>query len=105
MGWIYLLLAGAAEIGWMVALKFSDGFSRLLPSIVAVVALALSFAFIAPALRTIPMGTAYAIWTGIGAAGIAIVGILFFDEPATLLRMTCIALVVVGIVGLMLTAA
>ncbi|MBI3453137.1 MAG: multidrug efflux SMR transporter [Rhodospirillales bacterium] len=105
MAWIYLLLAGVAEIGWMVGLKFSGGFARLWWSVATVVCMAISLGFLALAVRAIPMGTAYAIWTGVGAAGIALVGIFFFDEPGTLLRLACIGLIVAGMVGLRLASA
>jgi quaternary ammonium compound-resistance protein SugE len=100
MAWVWLSLAGIAEIGWMVGLKFSDGFTRLAWSAGTLAAMGLSLLFLSFAIRTIPMGTAYAIWTGIGAAGIAIIGMMYFDEPRTLLRIICIGLVVAGIVGL-----
>lgn len=104
IAWVYLLLAGAAEIGWMVALKFSQGFTRLGPSIVTVASLGLSMVFLSLAIRAIPLGTAYAIWTGIGAAGIAVIGMAFFGEPRTALRIACIGLIIVGIVGLKATS-
>lgn len=104
MAWVYLLLAGAAEIGWMVALKFSDGFSRFWPSAATVGSMLLSLFLISFAIRAIPMGTAYAIWTGIGAVGIATIGMLFFHEPVTLLRVFCIGLVVAGMIGLKLSS-
>lgn len=104
MAWVYLLLAGLLEIAWMAGMKLSDGFSRLLPSAVTVLALVGSFVLLLLAIRTIPMGTAYAVWTGVGAAGAAVVGILCFDEPADLARLACVAVVVAGVVGLKLTA-
>lgn len=104
MAWIWLAIAGAAEIAWMIGLKFSDGFTRLGWSAATLIAMAVSIAFLSLALRAIPMGTAYAVWTGIGAAGIAVVGMLFFGEPRTALRLLCIALIVAGIVGLKLAA-
>ncbi len=98
--WLILLAAGLLEIVWATGLRFTDGFSRLLPT-VAVLALAwASFYLLALAMREIPMGTAYAIWTGIGATGVAILGILWFKEPASLVRLGFIAMIVVGIVGL-----
>ncbi len=100
MAWIWLLLAGAAEIAWMVMLRFSDGFTRLAWSAATLAAMGLSLFFISFAIRTIPMGTAYAVWTGIGAAGIAAVGMLFFGEPRTALRVACIGFIVAGILGL-----
>jgi quaternary ammonium compound-resistance protein SugE len=105
MAWLYLALAGAAEVVWMVTLKFSDGFSRLWPSIATVATMAVSMALLSLALRDIPMGSAYAIWTGIGAVGIAAIGIVFFDEPRTALRLACIGLIVAGMLGLKLSGA
>lgn len=102
MAWVWLAVAGAAEIAWMIGLKFSDGFTRLAWSAATLAAMAVSIAFLSLALRVIPMGTAYAVWTGIGAAGIAVVGMIFFGEPRTALRLLCIALIVAGIVGLKL---
>ena len=104
MAWVYLLLAGLLEIAWMAGMKYSDGFSRLVPSVLTVAALVGSFILLLFAIRTIPMGTAYAVWTGVGAAGAAIVGILHFDEPADLARLLCVAVVVAGVVGLKLTS-
>jgi quaternary ammonium compound-resistance protein SugE len=102
MHWIYLFLAGVLEIVWAVGLKYSDGFSKPVPSVITGVALVASMLFLALALRTIPVGTGYAIWTGIGAVGTAILGIVLFAEPATAARLGCIGLIVAGIVGLKL---
>ena len=102
MAWILLLVAGLFEVGWAVGLKFADGFSRLVPSIWTVASMALSLYLLALALKTLPLGTAYAVWTGIGAVGTAILGILLFGEPATALRILSIGLIVAGIVGLRL---
>jgi quaternary ammonium compound-resistance protein SugE len=102
MHWIYLFLAGVLEIVWAVGLKYSDGFSKPVPSVITGVALVVSMLFLALALRTIPVGTGYAIWTGIGAVGTAILGIVLFAEPATAARLGCIGLIVAGIVGLKL---
>ena len=104
-GWFALLLAGLLEIGWALGLKYSDGLTRFWPSVAMLVAIALSFALLAVALRSIPFGTAYALWTGIGAAGTVIVGMTAFDEPADLFRVTCLALIIAGIVGLKLATA
>jgi quaternary ammonium compound-resistance protein SugE len=104
MAWIWLLLAGLAEIGWMVAMKFSDGFTRIGWAAVTVVLMGISVLLTSFAVRVIPMGTAYAVWTGIGAAGIALVGMLYFGEPRTALRIACIFLIVAGIVGLRIAA-
>jgi len=100
MAWLYLLLAGMFEVGWAIGLKYTEGFSRLLPSLLTIAAMALSLALLGVALRDLPVGTAYAVWTGIGAVGTAALGIYLFSEPATLMRLGCIGLIVVGIVGL-----
>jgi len=105
MAWIWLLLAGAAEIAWMVELKLSHGLTRLGWAAATLATMGLSLVFMSFATRDIPMGTAYAVWTGIGAAGIAMVGMLFFGEPRTLLRVACIGCIVAGIAGLRLAAS
>ena len=105
MAWIVLLAAGLFEIVWAVALKYSDGFSKLIPSIVFGVSAWLSFACLSYALKTLPVGTSYAIWTGIGAVGIAVFGIVWLGEPAGAVRLICIALIVLGILGLKFSAA
>lgn len=100
--WLCLLLAGALEVVWALGLKQSDGFTRLWPSLGTLMAIALSFALMSVALRTVPFGTAYAVWTGIGAVGTVILGISMFGEPADFARLMCIGLIVAGIVGLKL---
>jgi len=105
MAWVVLFCAGLFEIGWAVGLKYTEGFTRLGPSIATGVSLAASMWLLSMALRTLPLGTAYAIWTGIGTVGTAILGILLFREPATVLRLLCIALIVAGILGLKLASA
>jgi quaternary ammonium compound-resistance protein SugE len=100
MDWILLIIAGVLEIGWAVGLKYTDGFTRLLPTVWTAAAMIASVVLLALALKTIPVGTGYAVWTGIGAAGTAIVGIVLFAEPATVLRLGCIALILAGVVGL-----
>jgi quaternary ammonium compound-resistance protein SugE len=100
MAWLYLLLAGLFEVGWAIGLKYTEGFSRLVPSLWTVAAMALSLWLLALALKTLPVGTAYAVWTGIGAVGTAALGIYLFDEPATAARLASIGLIVAGIVGL-----
>jgi quaternary ammonium compound-resistance protein SugE len=100
MAWIYLFIAGLFEIGWAVGLKYTDGFTRLWPSVVTIVTMILSFYFLSTAVKSIPIGTAYAIWTGIGAVGTAILGIILFDESKEFIRVIFIMLIVVGIVGL-----
>ncbi len=100
MVWIYLVAAGALETAMAVALKASAGFSRLVPSALFLVCGGASFWLLSLALRSLPVGTAYVVWTGIGAAGTALVGILYLGEPATALRLFCIALIITGVVGL-----
>ncbi|ARP98920.1 quaternary ammonium compound efflux SMR transporter SugE [Pseudorhodoplanes sinuspersici] len=102
MAWTYLFIAGLLEIGWAIGLKYTEGFSKLWPSIGTVLAMVLSIAFLGLALKSLPVGTAYAIWTGIGAVGTVLLGIVLFAEPATALRLGCVALIVTGIVGLKL---
>lgn len=102
MAWSYLFIAGLLEIGWAIGLKYSDGFTRLLPAGLTVIAMVASFAFLGLALRSLPLGTAYAVWTGIGTIGTAVLGIILFDEPVALLRLLCIVLIVTGVVGLRL---
>lgn len=104
MPWIYLFVAGVFEIFWAVSLKYTDGFSKLWPSVFTVAGMIASFYFLAQALKTIPVGTGYGVWTGIGAAGTAILGIMLFSESAAWPRIACIGLIVAGIVGLKLTS-
>jgi quaternary ammonium compound-resistance protein SugE len=100
MAWIYLLIAGAFEIVWAVSMKYAQGFTKPVPSVITAVAMALSVFFLAKSFRDLPMGTAYAVWTGIGAAGTAILGIVLFSEPRDAARLFCIGLVVAGVLGL-----
>ncbi|HEX8903396.1 MAG TPA: SMR family transporter, partial [Longimicrobiaceae bacterium] len=100
-----LFVAGLFEIAWAVGLKYSAGLTRLWPALGTAAALAASMALLALALRTLPLGTAYAVWTGIGSIGTAVLGIVLFREPATAMRLLCIALIVAGIVGLRLASA
>jgi quaternary ammonium compound-resistance protein SugE len=102
LAWGVLLVAGLCEIGWAVGLKYTEGFSRLWPSVATVAAMVVSVALLGLALKALPLGTAYAVWTGIGAVGTAILGIYLFNEPRDALRLVCIALIVAGIVGLKL---
>ena len=102
--WALLFVAGLFEMGWAVGLEYADGFSKLVPSVATVVALAISMVLLARAVQTLPVGTAYAVWTGIGAVGTAAFGIYAFDEPSDPVRLACIGLVVVGIVGLQVTS-
>jgi quaternary ammonium compound-resistance protein SugE len=100
MDWLLLMIAGVFEIIWATGLKYTEGFTRLWPSVGTLAAMAISMVLLAQALRTIPVGTGYAIWTGIGAAGTAIMGIALFGESRHVVRLVCIALIVTGIVGL-----
>ena len=100
MAWGILVLAGLFEIGWAVGLKYTMGFTRVGPSVATLIAMVASLALLSVAVRTLPLGTAYAMWTGIGTVGAAILGIVLFREPASPLRLLCILLIVVGIVGL-----
>ena len=102
MAWIYLTVAGLFEIGWAIGLKYTDGFTRLLPSLWTLVSMIASIVLLGIALKSLPVGTAYAVWTGIGAVGTAALGIYLFAEPATTLRLICIGLILAGIVGLKL---
>lgn len=104
MDWIYLAIAGVLEIVWAIGLKYTEGFTKLVPSAITLTAMIVSIVFLGLALKTIPVGTGYAIWTGIGAAGTAILGILLFAEPATMMRLVCIGVIVAGIVGLKLAS-
>ena len=102
MAWTILFAAGLLEVVWAIGLKYTQGFSRLLPSILTLASMAGSIILLGMALRTLPIGTAYAVWTGIGAVGTALLGIVLFGEPATALRLACIGLIVAGIGGLKL---
>jgi quaternary ammonium compound-resistance protein SugE len=105
MPWLWLTLAGLLEIVWAIGLKYTDGFTRPLPSVITVLAMMGSVYFLALAVRSIPIGTGYAVWTGIGAVGVAILGMILFDEPRTLLRIISILFIVAGIAGLKLVTA
>jgi quaternary ammonium compound-resistance protein SugE len=102
--WLLLSVAGLFEIGWAIGLKYTEGFTRFLPSALTLVSMALSVVLLGLALKSLPVGTAYAVWTGIGTVGTALLGIYLFGEPATALRLTCIGLIVAGILGLKLVA-
>jgi len=104
MSWIILVVAGLFEVAWAIGLKYTEGFSRLWPSVGTVAAMAASVLLLGWAMRSLPVGTAYAVWTGIGAVGTVILGIVLFSEPATAARLGCVALIVSGILGLKLTA-
>jgi len=105
MAWIILFLAGLAEIVWAVGLKYSEGFSRLWPSAITVAGMAVSIWLLALAMRTLPLGTAYAVWTGIGAVGSFIAGIVLLGETASLARVASVSLIVLGLIGLKLSTA
>jgi quaternary ammonium compound-resistance protein SugE len=100
MGWFYLCLAGVLECAWAIGLKYSDGFTRLLPSAISALLIIISLGLLSLAMRTIPIGTAYAVWSGIGAACLAIYGIAFMDESASAMRIMCIGLIIFGGMGL-----
>ena len=104
MAWLYLMIAGVLECGWAVGMKYTDGFTRLLPSVLTIGAMGVSFWFLSLAMRTIPLGTAYAVWTGIGAVGVAALGMVLFEESREILRILCLLLIVAGIVGLKLVS-
>ena len=102
MHWIYLFIDGMFEISWAVGLKFTHGFTHIIPSILTLIGMIASFYFLALALKYLPLGTAYAIWTGIGTIGTVVFGIILFKEPVTAMRLVCIALIISGITGLKL---
>lgn len=104
MAWTFLFIAGLFEIGWAIGLKYTEGFTRPLPTLLTVASMVVSLGLLGLALKSLPVGTAYAIWTGVGTVGTALLGIYLFGEPATVLRLTCIGLIVAGIVGLRLVA-
>src|SRR3954465_6859256 len=103
-GWLALLLAGLLEIAWALGLKYSDGLTRFWPSVSMIAAIALSFGLLAVALKSVPFGTAYAVWTGIGAVGTVIIGMAAFGEPADIFRVTCLVFIIAGMVGLNLAS-
>ena len=102
MAWVILFVAGLLETGWAIGLKYTEGFSRLWPSVWTILAMVVSLIMLGYALKTLPVGTAYAVWTGIGAFGTAVLGIVLFGEPATAARLISIGLIVSGIIGLKL---
>lgn len=102
MAWVILFIAGLFEIGWAVGLKYTEGFTRLLPTVLTGASMLVSVVLLGLALRSLPVGTGYAVWTGIGTVGTAVLGILLFGDPATVLRLACIGLIVAGIIGLKL---
>ncbi|PIB95453.1 quaternary ammonium compound efflux SMR transporter SugE [Caulobacter sp. X] len=102
MAWIILLIAGLFEVGWAVGLKFTEGFTKPIPIVLTAISLVLSMGLLGWSVKTLPLGAAYAVWTGVGAVGTAIVGIVLFKEPATAARLVCLGLIVAGILGLKL---
>ncbi|MGN6157495.1 MAG: quaternary ammonium compound efflux SMR transporter SugE [Devosia sp.] len=104
MAWVYLIIAGLFEVVWAIALKYADGFTRLWPSAISVAGMIVSVVLLELSLRQLPVGTAYAVWTGIGTVGAAVLGMILFQEPATAVRIACIGLIVCGIAGLKLFA-
>ena len=104
MSWILLFVAGLFEIGWAIGLKYTDGFTRVVPTALTVVSMVASVALLGLALKELPVGTAYAVWTGIGTVGTALLGMVLFGDPATVLRLLCIGLIVAGILGLKLVS-
>ena len=105
MSWIILVIAGLFEIGWAIGLKYTQGFTRLWPTLGTVGAMVISVGLLGMAMRELPVGTAYAVWTGIGAVGTVILGIVLFGDPANAPRLVCVGLIVAGILGLKLTSA
>ncbi|AEJ11923.1 MULTISPECIES: quaternary ammonium compound efflux SMR transporter SugE [Pseudomonas] len=105
MSWIILFFAGLFEVGWAVGLKYTDGFSKPLPTILTVAAMAISLGLLGLAMKELPLGTAYAIWTGVGAVGTVIAGIILFGESMALVRLVSVALIITGLVGLKVSAS
>jgi len=105
MAWNYLVVAGLFECGWAIGIKYTDGFTKLVPSLLTVSAMAISFWLLSVAMKTIPVGTAYAVWTGIGAVGVAVLGMVLFGESRNIMRVICLLLIVSGIVGLKLVSS
>jgi quaternary ammonium compound-resistance protein SugE len=104
MNWIFLFIAGLFEIAWAIGLKYTEGWSRLWPSLITAALMIASFYFLSIAVRSLPIGTAYAVWTGIGTVGAAVLGMLIFEEPMDILRILCILLIIGGIAGLKITS-
>lgn len=103
MAWLLLVIAGLCEVAWAIGLKYTEGFTRFVPSAATVAAMVVSVVLLGLAMRTLPVGTANAVWTGIGAVGTVALGIVLFGEPATVARLVCVGLIVAGIVGLKVT--
>lgn len=104
MAWLHLVIAGLLEIAWAVGLKYTDRFTRLWPSVLTIAAMMASFYFLGQALKILPVGTGYAVWTGIGAVGTALLGIILFAESAAPARILCLLLIIIGIIGLKFTS-
>ena len=104
MAWSMLFIAGLLEVGWAIGLKYTEGFTKPMPSVLTIACMIASVALLCLSLKTLPVGTAYAVWTGIGSVGTAILGIWLFGDPATALRIACIGLIVAGIIGLKVVA-
>ena len=104
MAWLYLFIAGLFEVGWAIGLKYTQGFTRLVPTALTLASMAVSLGLLGLALKSLPVGTAYAVWTGIGTVGTEALGVVLLGEPATTLRLACIGLIVAGIVGLKLVS-
>ena len=105
MAWLYLFIAGLFEVGWAIGLKYTQGFTRLVPTVLTLASMAVSLGLLGLALKSLPVGTAYAVWTGIGTVGTAILGIVLLGESAAVMRLVCIGLIVAGIVGLKLVSS
>ena len=105
MAWVVLLVAGLLEMGWAIGLKYTEGFTRFWPSVGTAISMVLSVVLLGWAMRSLPVGTAYAVWTGIGAVGTVVLGIVLFQEPANAARLICVGLIVAGILGLKFTSA
>jgi quaternary ammonium compound-resistance protein SugE len=103
MSWFYLIIAGLLEVGWAIGLKYTEGFTKLIPSVLTAIAIVLSMGLLSLAARTIPIGTAYGVWVGIGALGAALLGVVLFDEPTTVARWFFLALLLVAVIGLKVT--
>lgn len=104
MAWFILVLAGLFEVAWAVGLKYSEGFTRLYPSLFTLISMVISFLLLAHSFKTLPMGTAYTVWTGVGAIGTVIYGLYFLGEPATSIRLVCIGLIIAAIIGLKISS-
>ncbi|MEH7884612.1 quaternary ammonium compound efflux SMR transporter SugE [Bacillus sp. JJ1609] len=104
MAWVFLIIAGVFEVVWAIGLKYTEGFTKVFPTVITLLGMAISFYFLSMAVKTLPIGTAYAIWTGIGAAGAVILGIVLFGEPKSMLRLMFVAFILIGIIGLKATS-